>query len=205
MMVRTTLKWPHGAQTCSTGLKRVYQWSAKAAVKCPLFCHLTTLCRTMCIKLTWTFQKWVLAGWPTSKWPWFDMSSSLADLRCWEDASDTHLHKLSRCAKLWSSCLDLWACLVSWVLLPERPDTTEMHFINSMCILQLWLRYAEIQNCTCMTSWRRKSPRISRITCLRKERSRTSCVLLAVLSSHALLTAVVIGAMWTSKRPCKAL
>ncbi len=61
---------------------------------------LTTLCGTTCNKLTWTFRKWVLPGWPTSKWSWFNMSSSLADLRCWEDASDIHPHNLSRCANL---------------------------------------------------------------------------------------------------------
>ncbi len=99
-MIGRISKWPHGAMTRSTGLKRVCWWSAGAVVKCPLLCHLTTLCRTTCVKLTQTFQKWVLPGWLTLKWPRFNMSSSLADLICWEDVPDAHLHKLPRCASV---------------------------------------------------------------------------------------------------------
>ncbi len=259
IMIGKTSKWPHGAVTRSTGLRRVCWRFAIAAVKCPLLCHLTTLYRTTCVKLTWTFQKWVLPGRLTLKWPWFETSSNLADLRCWKDVPGTYLHKLFRCANVavqnsWSTrpksfkwhshfctlttlyanfvhvlyyCFGwakrthiraeimkqagkqlrgrLWACLVNWMLLTKGPDATGMHFVHSICIFQLWLPYAEIQNYTCMTSWRRQSPRVSLATCLRKEHSRTSYVLLAVLCSHVLLTENIIWIMWTSKRPCKAL
>ncbi len=47
--------------------------------------------------------------------------------------------------------------------------------------------------------------RISLAICLRKEHSRISYVLLAVLCSHVLSTENAIWIMWTSKRPCKAL